>query len=77
MEERERESTVFEEEVCAFREGIYPDLLQQGKCESTAAQTYLNNEINTQLINLLLNLHKRCSSAGGLDFEEPCIHICT
>lgn len=42
MEEREREHTVSEEEVCTVRERIHPDLLQQRKCESTAALTQLN-----------------------------------
>lgn len=42
MEEREREHTFSEEEVCAVRERIYPDLLQQGKCEFPAALSQLN-----------------------------------
>lgn len=39
VEEKEREPTVSEEEVCTDRERIYPVLLQQGKCEFPAALT--------------------------------------
>lgn len=42
VEEKQRERTVSEEEVCAGRERIHAVLLQQGRCEFPAALTQYN-----------------------------------
>lgn len=42
VEEKQRERTVSEEEVCADRERIHAVLLQQGRCEFPAALTQYN-----------------------------------
>lgn len=69
VEEKQREWTVSEEEVCAGRERVHTVLLQQGRCEFPAALTQYNCSVRQKGENNVLEpvtMHQVCKARWWL-----------